>query len=288
MIYKKPENITYTQMAIAIDNMAYSDNCDDELLFEYLYHLSMMLAVKARYFNSAKYYDDFAIFLATSAYFRLRNPKQFMYDDFGNPKMTKIKSILNYLKVILYPRKVVFEQQNYAQTEVTLKENEDLLYVGHTLANKISNSVDNLAQIEFKYCLGDCCTSIKEFLKEIPYKYKSSEWYNIYFSCLLSFLNLITLSNSDKDKLHNAKYRINDHSLFLETYDKKQYEDFVILYHLDDNMKDYIRILVMQIKHIIAKDLSEIIHTNIDSLSMSYSMVLSEINGSKMMDYYGE
>ena len=275
-------------MAIAIDNMAYSDNCDDELLFEYLYHLSMMLAVKARYFKSAKYYDDFAIFLATSGYFRLRNPKQFMYDDSGNPKMTKLKSILNYLKVILYPRKVAFEQQNYAQTEVKLQEDEDLLYVGHTLANKISNSVDDLVQVEFKYCLGNCCNSIKDFLKEIPYKYKSSEWYNIYFSCLLSFLNLITLSNNDKYKLYNAKYRINDHSLLLETYDKKQYEDFVILYHLDDNMKDYIRILVIQIKHILAKDLSEIIHTNIDSLSMSYSMILSEVNGNKMIDYYEE
>ena len=62
----------------------------------------------------------------------------------------------------------------------------------------------------------------------------------------------------------------------------------MILYHLDDNMKDYIRILVIQIKHILAKDLSEIIHTNIDSLSMSYSMILSEVNGNKMIDYYEE
>lgn len=275
-------------MAIAIDNMAYSDDCDDELLFEYLYHLSMMLAVKARYFNSAKYYDDFAIFLATSAYFRIKNPKQFTLNEFGNPKMEKLKSILNYLKAVLYPRKVAFEQQNYAQTEVKLEEDNDLLYVGHTLANKISNSVDDLSQVEFRYCLGDCCDSIKEFLKEIPYKYKSAEWYNIYFSCLLSFLNLITLSNNDKERLHNAKYRINDHSLILEIYNRQHYEDFVILYHLDDDMKDYIRILVMQIKHILAKDLSEIIHTNIDSLSVSYSMVLSEINGSKMIDYYEE
>lgn len=284
MTYTKPPNITYTQMAIAIDEMAYSDDCDDELLFEYLYHLSMMLAAKACYFKSAKHYDDFAIFMASSAYFRLKNPKQYTYDSNGQPKMTKLKSILNYLKVILYPRKVAFEQQNYAQTEITLNENENVVYVGHTFANKISDSVDDLMKVEFRCCLGDCCNTIKEFLKKIPYKYKSAEWYNIYISCLLSFLNSITLSKDDINKLNNAKYRINDHSLLIKLYDKQQSEDFVILYHLDECMKDYIRILVVQIKHVIAKDLSELLHTDIDTGSMSYPMILSEINGNKIVE----
>lgn len=270
-------------MAIAIDDMAYSDDCNDELLFEYLYHLSMMLAAKACYFKSAKHYDDFAIFMASSAYFRLRNPKQYALDANGQPKMTKLKSILNYLKVILYPRKVAFEQQNYAQTEITLNEDENVMYVGHTFANKISDSVDDLMKVEFRSCLGDCCNSIKEFLKSIPYKYKSAEWYNIYFSCLLSFLNSITLSKAEELRLRSAKYRINDHSLLLESYNKQQYEDFVILFHLDNCMKDYIRILVIQIKHIIAKDLSELLHTEIDTSSMSYPMILSEINGNKLL-----
>ena len=52
--YTKPKGVTYTQMAIKIDDMAYSDSCDDELLFEYLYHLSFMLAYKAKYFKYAK------------------------------------------------------------------------------------------------------------------------------------------------------------------------------------------------------------------------------------------
>lgn len=266
-------------MAIAIDEMAYSEDCNEELLFEYLYHLSMMLAVKACYFKSAKHYDDFAIFMASSAYFRLKNPKQYIYDSDGNPKMDKVKSILNYLKSVLYPRKVVFEQQNYAQTEITLNEDENLLYVGHTLSNKISNSVDALAKVEFKYCLGDCCNTIKEFLKDIPYKYKSAEWYNIYTSCLLSFLNSITLSKDDESRLKNAKYRINDHTLLIETYERQQREDFVILYHLGDSMRDYIKILVVQLKHILAKDLSEIMHTEIDTLNLSFPMIKSEING---------
>lgn len=269
-------------MAIAIDKMAYSDDCDDELLFEYLYHLSMMLAAKACYFKSAKHYDDFAIFMASSAYFRLRNPKQYIYNSDGQPKMTKIKSILNYLKVILYPRKVAFEQQNYAQTEIMLKEDENVMYVGHTFANKISNSVDGLMKVEFKCCLGDCCNTIKEFLKGIPYRYKSAEWYNIYVSCLLSFMNSITLSKDDENKLRTAKYRINDHTLLMNMYNKQQHEDFVILYHLENDMKDYIRILVMQIKHIIAKDLSDLLHTEVDTVSMSYLMILSEINGNKI------
>lgn len=266
-------------MAIAIDKMAYSEDCDDELLFEYLYHLSMMLAAKACYFKSAKHYDDFAIFMASSAYFRLRNPKQYIYDADGNPKMTKLKSILNYLKVILYPRKVAFEQENYAQTDIILKEDENLVYVGHTFANRLSDSVDDLVKVDFKCCLEDCCKTIKQFLKKIPYKYGTSEWNNIYISCLLSFLNSIIISKDDLDRLGSAKYNINDHFLLLREYDRLRDSDYVILFHLDNNMKDYIRILVSEIKHLIAKDLSESLHTEVNTSNMTYPMIKAEING---------
>lgn len=266
-------------MAIAIDKMAYSDDCNNELLFEYLYHLSMMLAVKACYFKSAKHYDDFAIFMASSAYFRLKNPKQYIYDSAGQPKMSQLKSILNYLKAILYPRKVAFEQENYAQTDIILNEDENVIYVGHTFANRLSDSVDDLVKVDFKCCLEDCCNLIKEFLKKIPYKYNSNEWNNIYISCLLSFLNSIIISRNDLNKINSAKYNINDHFLLLREYDRLRKSDYVVLFHLEDNMKDYIKILVSEIKHLIAKDLSESLHTEINTSNMTYPMVKAEING---------
>ena len=38
MIYKKP-NVRYTDMAIWVDEHAYKDDCDENLMFEYIFHL---------------------------------------------------------------------------------------------------------------------------------------------------------------------------------------------------------------------------------------------------------
>ena len=60
MIYKKPKGVKYTDMAIYIDNHIYSEDCDDDLVFQYLYHLVNMFAYKHKFFNRAEYYDDFS------------------------------------------------------------------------------------------------------------------------------------------------------------------------------------------------------------------------------------
>ena len=103
MLYTKPKDITYTEMAISIDEMAYSDNFDENLVFEYLYHLAYMLAVKGKFFNNSTDYNNFSIFTATRAFNRITSKKQFVLDANGSPKQSKIKSSLNYLKAILYP-----------------------------------------------------------------------------------------------------------------------------------------------------------------------------------------
>ena len=71
MFYKKPYDISYTEMAIYVDNHIYSNDRDDDKIFEYLYHISHMLAVKRCLFTSAKNYDDFSIYFATETFLRL-------------------------------------------------------------------------------------------------------------------------------------------------------------------------------------------------------------------------
>lgn len=264
-------------MAIKIDDMAYSDNCNDELLFEYLYHLSVMLAYKAKYFKTSNQYDDFGLFLASSTFFRLKNPKQFILDDNGKPVMNQIKSILNYLKKVLYPRKVAFEQETYAQTEIELNEENIGLFPGYTFADKLSDSVDKIMKVEFQVCLGEIDKSIRNFLKSIPYRYKSVEWYNIYISVMLSFLNSFLLSKRERDQLENAKYKISDHNRILEMYEHKNM-NFVVLFNLDTSMKQYIYILVKLIKKSIADDLSFMLHSEVNSSRLSMPMLKKELN----------
>lgn len=278
MLYSKPRNVTYTEMAIAIDRMAYSEDCDDELLYQYLYLLSYMLAVKSRYFNSASLYDDFAVFVANSAFLRLKNKKQFILDENGEPRLKRIKSILNYLKTILYPKKVDFEQENYSQTDVQIEDIKDDIFSGYTFANQLSEAAESLMKVDFQCCLDSIAAAFRFYLKDIPYKYKSAEWYNIYTSCLLTFLNSITLSKKDIHNLINDPHK-KQYFEVLENLYRKQDED-IILYHLDNSMEDYIRILVRRIKSNISKELTDILDIDISSYSMNPFIIHSEINSS--------
>ena len=278
MLYNKPKDVTYTQMAITIDKMAYSEDCDDELIYQYLYLLSYMLAVKACYFTSSYLYNDFSILVANTAFMRLKNPKQFQLNENGEPRLKKIKSILNYLKTILYPKKVDFEQENYAQVNIYIEELEEEYSPGFTFANMLSNSAESLMKIEFQCCLQSIASTFRFYLRNIPYKYNSPEWYNIYVSCLLTFLNSITLSKKELDSLQQRADRYDNLDLAEKLYTRQQ-ED-VILYHLDVNMKDYIRILVRKVRSVIAKELSELLDTDIDSYNMNTVLIRKEINSS--------
>lgn len=272
MLFTKPKDIRYVDMAIWIDNNMYREDVDDNQLFEYLWHLALMLARKNKYFNKASYYEDFAVYFATDLFFRIKNPKQF--DD--NSKMTKIKSILNYMKSTIYPRKVSFEQQYYSQIVTPSIDDEDVQYdVQYSFADRLSESVDELARVEFNTCLKDINKTVKQYLKTIPYYSDKVTWYNIYLSCMLTIINSITITKREYDRIAALKYK--DMSDAIEKVWKNQMDD-IILFHLDDSMSNYIKVLVKRIQKLIAQDLSSCLNSYIPSVSgMSY-LALSEIN----------
>ena len=71
MMYTKPRDVSYTEMCIYIDEHIYSESYDENLIFEYLYHITLMLAKKNNYFNKLSDYDNFAIYGATHLFMRL-------------------------------------------------------------------------------------------------------------------------------------------------------------------------------------------------------------------------
>ena len=256
MIYKKPD-LKYTEMAIWIDQHVYTDDCDPNILFEYIYHLINMLAHQAGYFRNHHYYDDFAITGATRVFLRLTNPKQNELDENGNPQMEKIKSVLNYIKSIMYPMKVTFEQENYCQIQPYDKENKEPDYdISYSLRGSLNETVDKLNTLDFTLYLKDIPTTVREFLSSIPQKKNSSEWLNIYTSCLLSLLNSITLSNKNKERISSLKEIIIRKPELLTKLYKEEREDSIILFHLDESMRGYITVLVNRVKHLISADLS--------------------------------
>lgn len=280
MLYEKPD-IKYTEMCMFIDAHAYDEEMDDvtqSTIFEYLYHIYLMFAGKHKYFSREKYYDDFAVYCATRTFMRLRNKKQFELDASGNPKLKKIKSILNYIKKTIDMRRVDFEQEFYSQ--IYSNGQEDTTYCcEYSFADMLSDSIDSLSMVEFDCCLGDIVKTSKAFLSQIPYKNDPVMWTNIYISCMLTFLNAVTLTQKDINRIRNFKKGLASKDGYMDALYMKEARNSTILYHLDDNMYDYITVLTREMKHAIAKDLSLEFDTYIPGNSGMRVLIDQELQG---------
>lgn len=265
--------IKYTEMAIYIDNHIYTDDCDDEKVFLYLYHLSLMLAYKNKIFKRAEYYNDFALSFAEDVYIRLKNPKQYILKEDGSPKMYQITSVLNFMKKILYGRKVAFEQKLYSQSfSINQKLEDDVITSQYSVINQINKHLVDFNRVELESYLSNFCKTIKLYLKDNPYINNKKEWNNIYISCLLTLLNSLTFSKTDVDLINNIvlnDYHKDEHKQKnIDNVQNKKENTEIILYHLDESMRDYVAVIYNKIK--------KYIH---DSLNItSYCMAINEKN----------
>ena len=270
MTYKKDPNITYNQMAIYIDENIYSENADIQLIYEYMYHIIYMLAKQYRYFKHHQDYDKFAIFMSSQLYIRYHNKDQFILKEDGTPKLEKVKSVMNYIKQTIGSYKIQYQNKEYAQN--ITKETYDL-DVEYSFDNVLHAYIDKLNFCEFNLTFDNIGKTCKSFLKSIPYKYNSVMWINIYLSVMLTFINRLTLEEKHIQKLKHLEDKIKCKNYHLmDIYDELDREA-PILFHLPSHMSNYIDVLCRQLKHLIAKDLSDIYHTNISS-----DFVISRIN----------
>lgn len=257
LTYNKPHNITYTDMCIWIDNNMYKDDCDDAKLYEYLYHIINMFARKNSYFSNAHYYDDFALSSASRLFMRIKDLR-----------LTKIKSILNYIKTVIYPYKVDFEKDNY----VNNTEDSAIIYTEESaLGTNLLEEIDFFDKIEFNYTLQNISNLIHSYLLKIPQKLNSSEWSNIYLSCMLTLLNEFTISGNNK----LSKSNISDkelHNLYLTAYNEEP-----VVYHLDKSYGAYIKVLVNELKNVISKNLSIEQHSQISAESALKSIIIASM-----------
>ena len=249
MTYSKPAGVSYTQMAIYIDQNIYSDKKDEEKLYTYLYHLAIMLATQGAYFSCAEEYDQYGLFSATRLYLRYTNQKQFETNDDGSPKMKKIKSCLNYIKRVIYPYKVDFDME----FNIENKDVDVIQLGGFDLGEHMIDQTSLFDSMSYSFTLGEISSIVRAHLKKIPYKTRSAEWMNIYTSCMLTILNSMTLSNYQLKEFR--KLKLPKYETLERLYTQLRYED-PILFHLDPSMSTYIRVLVAELRHVIAAELS--------------------------------
>jgi len=265
MTYTKPDDKTFTEMAIWIDENVYKDDCPDDMLYEYLYHLAFMLSGLAGYFSCANDYDSFCLYTASRLFMRLRNKQQFELNENGQPKMKIIKSILNYMKKIIYPYKVDFELQFKI-----MDKNIDILPVSNfNLGTFVSESTSMFDRVEFSLALSHVADIVKAHLLKIPYKKRSSEWTNIYISCMLTLMNSITLTANQRERF---KTKIDDLSVINGLYSELRL-DPPILYHLPEKMSNYVKVLVNELRHVLASEIGWREHITESAESTTKSLI---------------
>lgn len=293
MIFKKPKDVRYVDMAIYVDEKIKQQNISEEessLIYEYLYHLIYMLAVKNKYFNKEVYYDEFAITLAADVFHRLfTNPKLDELDEYGQPKMKRIKSCLNYIKAILYGRKVTFEQQNYSQKYVDVEYiDSDTSCTNLTSYSYARDSMQFNLEIDMNMYFDTISKTVKHFLySNSPYKKNKMLMKNIYISCMISLLKSISFTVNDIEGIETKYTKPDAKFRYLCKEYKHNRDKCVTLYHLPHKYKDYITLLVRQLYTLIGKDIQELCSTNIsipEDVLMNISLM--EVTGKK--DYYDD
>lgn len=235
-------------MAAWIDENVYStENIDEQKLYQYLYHLINMQAHQVSLFKQIEKYEDFSLYAASRLFTRLTNKKQFEYDDEGNPKVKQIKSILNYIKSTIQFLRADFEIEYNGYDKV------ETIQIGSAdISTYLVEEASHFDRYGYDTGVYELCTSVSRQLSKIPTKKKSPEWMNIFISCVLTFLDSISVENISIDELST----LYNHNLtgFRQLFEKLRNKD-PILYHIDDNMKNYIKVLVQEIKHAITAEL---------------------------------
>lgn len=239
MSYKKPKDMSYTDMAKFIDAHIYDEDKSplmEQKLYEYMYQLFYMLACKKRYFIQIDDYDNFAKYGATRLYMRYCSPRQFIDEDSIEEgekpkKLDKIKSCLNYIKLILYGTKVNYQKENYREViNPDVESSFDPVAYSHRMATIVQQDYYMGIEEDIVTEISKISQKLDSIINETPYKNDKMISKNLKISCLLSFLNSVTLnrtaSNRLKRKIESKKLISDD--MIDKLYDKEK-EDSIIL-----------------------------------------------------------
>ena len=282
MIFPKPK-LKYTEMAMYVDDKINSDSYPTEeeleLVYIYLYHIIRMLAYKHKYFNKTYYYDDFSLTVAADMMNRfIYNPKLYQLDEHGSPKMEKIKSCLNYIKSVLYGRKVAFEQKAYSQK--ISPQSENIRLTDFSFANQIRSSNREIINSNISLYLNDLGKTISNYIDQVCIYKDAVIKKNIKISCYLSLLGSVIFTESvvddvvSKYKTPEAKY-----NYLCGVYERNR-ENSIVLYHLDESLRNYIVILVRRIYGLIESDIKLLtVEDHYVSDSVLADIAFSELDG---------
>jgi len=121
MLWKKPDGMKYTELCMYIDeNMdklvpAGSNPEIENTIYNYLWLIVKALAIKKCMFDSFEDYDPFAFHAANRLFFALRKNIINRGKIIKGKEIRPIKSCLNYMKKLMYPMKVEYQNETFRE-----------------------------------------------------------------------------------------------------------------------------------------------------------------------------
>ena len=254
MIFTKDPKLKYTDMAIFFDNNFWTidgENCrDDNKCYMYLYLIYHMLACRGKYFHKYTDYDLFASFAATTIYMR------FMKKD---ARGERIKSVLNYAKSSVYPLKIMFQREAFEEViNKDVNPNVCIENITNNLKDAIQQDYTYGFEEEVERTINQLPSLIKNELAKSPYKNQSLMCHKLYMSCLLTFLNSITLRNEFKEKLKRKRGKTLEREMFVLLQQER--ESCVILWHLESKYRNYVTLLYNKVRNKFSDELESTKH----------------------------
>ena len=206
MIFIRPKNVTIVEMCIYVDEhmkdvVHPGENSKvEDTIVQYLYFIIDSLAKKASLLPRFSDYEEFALYGASELFISMRNKYINRGKVVRGKEVQPVKSCLNFIKSVLYPLKVNFQKANYDYViNPEIGQNTD------TLAEDMRESIRQEYQKsfieDFKEVLKDLPRGIYSILDNTPYKNDPVMIKKLYMSCVLSFINSITLPNKLKNRI---------------------------------------------------------------------------------------
>lgn len=279
MTYNKPNNITYVEMCIYFDEHIYSEERDDDLLYQYLYHIIYMLACKKRYFNTWDEYDAFAIYMASKVYLRYINPNHQGDEE-------RIKSVLNYCKTLLYPTKVDFQKETYAEIFGSdPNRDDDFSILESDMEERVQTShIDTDLLIEDLIAEFNHLHSI--IMREIdktPYASLPLLKKRLFMSVLFTIIKGLTLSNSAKNKIQKKLDKgLDSDNILLESLNKER-ETSTTLWRLDSGYAEIVSMLAFKVRKQCGKNVN-LVRRSFELSSEDVNAVLASAYGNVLRD----
>lgn len=250
MTFTRPEDVSYTEMAIFIDEHIYDEDKTEELenqLFEYIYHLCYMLACKQRFFKKYDDFDEFSLFMATNVYLR-----------YLNPELERLKSVLNYIKKIAYGQKIRFQNITFKQiiSQEHCPQYDDLLMKEELKSNIQMNYMNKELVDDISYEIKILPKVIQEVVSQTPYRNDRIMSRRLYLSCLLTFINSITLCKESIKKLNIKGESVRDD--YVNKLYRNERHHCTLLWRLPNEYKDYVTLLYNKIVDTFCDNLYEV------------------------------